>query len=156
MSTTSIATSTRPLARRWVGLQRAVAVGQVVVFASIMLLVRGQLIPPLAVAAGVFAAGALASLRAPRSGAVIVGGMSALWLASNIAFASQVIPDLLAVAESQIFVPTFAMNVLAVAGTLGLAGAVWRLPGRIAAYALWIAGAVLAVGALATVLARLA
>ncbi|QBI18469.1 hypothetical protein ER308_02070 [Egibacter rhizosphaerae] len=153
---TNAATGTpRPLAQGWVTLQRAVALGQVLVFTGIMLLVRGQLIPPLAVATALFAAAGLLSLRAPRTGAVTVGILAALWLASNVAFAAQVVPDLAAVSIIEIFVPTFAMNVLAIAGTLGLVGSLLRSTGMAARYIGWVVGAVLATGIATSLIAGL-
>lgn len=147
--------ATRSLDRRWVRLQRAIAVGEIIVFAGIMLFVQGRFIPPLAMAAGLFAAGALLSLRAPRAGAITVGVISILWLGLNIAFASQVIPDLLAVAVTEIFVPTFAMNVLAAAGSVGLVGSVRRASGTAAASTGWAGAGLLVAGIVVSVVAGL-
>lgn len=145
--------SNRPLDRRWVRLQRLVAAGEIVVFAAIMLFVRGQFIPPLAIASVLFASTAAVTLAAPRAGTIAVGLVSALWLGLNMAFASQVIPDLLAIGVTQIFVPTFAMNVLAAAGVIGLAGALRRAGGTVAAISQRAVITILAVGIAVSVVA---
>lgn len=147
----SAATSDPSLDARWVRLQRFVALGEVAVFAGIMLFVRGQFIPPLAVASLLFAAGAAATLRVRRAGAIAVGAISTLWLGSNIAFASQVIPDLLAIEVTEIFLPTFAMNVLAAAGVVGLVGALRRAQGTVAATTRSAAVALIGLGTAASV-----
>lgn len=145
--------SHRPLDRRWVRLQRLVATGEVVVFVAIMLLVRGRFIPPLAIASLLFAAGATVTVRWARAGAIVVGLMSTLWLGLNIAFASQVIPDLLAIEVTEIFVPTFAMNVLAGAGVMGMVGALRRVRGGVAAVTQFATVAIVAVATVASVVA---
>lgn len=148
-------TATTTRGRQWLRLQRGVAAGQILVFLGIMLLVRGQYIPPLAIAAGLFAAGAILSRFTARMGAIAIGVMSALWLAMNVAFSAQVVPDLRAVAVTEIFVPTFAMNVLALAGTIGLVGTLRRAPGKVATSTMRVAVALMAAGTVMSIVARL-
>lgn len=143
-----------PLDVRWIRLQQVVAIGEIAVFAGIMLLVRGRFIPPLAMASMLFAAGAAVTLRAARAGAITVGLVSTLWLGLNLAFASQVVPDLLAIQVTEIFLPTFAMNVLAAAGVVGLAGSLRRAGGTVAAVTRNVALGLVLLGAVASVLAR--
>lgn len=140
---------------RWIRLLRLVAVGELVVFVGIMLLVRRQFIPPLAVASALFATGAALTVVRPRVGATAIGCVATLWLGSNIAFASQVVPDLLAVDVVEIFLPTFAMNILAATGLVGLVGVLRRARGVVAVTTQRVAIALVGVGTVVSVMAGL-
>jgi hypothetical protein len=145
--------SDRALEAPWLRLQQAVAGGMIVVLAAPMVLVQGQVIPPLLVPAVLFAVALAVSILRARAGATTVGVLAALWLASQVANLPRVLPDLATPSASVLFLITVGMLVVPAVGTAGLIGVLRRASGRPALRIAQIALAAAVVAVVVTVIA---
>lgn len=107
---------------QWLTLQRAVAVGMVVVVLLPMVVVLKQVIPPLAVAGVLFAGAFILTWLRPRAGALGIGGLSGLWLLWQSINLPQVLPVLMRPSEAVFFLATLSTFVLPIAGLVGFVG----------------------------------
>ncbi len=116
------ATQIENLDVQWLTLQRAVAVGMVVVVLIPMVVVLQQVIPPLAVAGVLFAGAFILTWLHPHAGALGVGGLSGLWLLWQLVNLPQVLPVLTQPSEAVFFLATLSTLVLPIAGLVGFVG----------------------------------
>lgn len=128
---------------RWLALQRAVAIGMIVVLAAPMVLIARTFIPPLAIAGTLFAVALVLTWVRPRASAITIGLFASLWLLFQLLNLPQVVPDLTRPSATLFFLITVAMLVFGIAGLVGLVGVLRRLSGRIAVRTLQAVGAVM-------------
>ncbi|WP_227377963.1 hypothetical protein [Haladaptatus halobius] len=128
---------------QWLTLQRAVALGMVIVVLIPMVIVLQQVIPPLAVAGVLFGTAFALTWRRPRAAALAIGVVSVLWLLFQLANFSQVFSILTLPSETLFFLATLSTLVLPIAGLVGLLGLVMELSDTLAIRTLQATGIVL-------------
>jgi hypothetical protein len=145
----------RPLDRRWVRLQAVVAVGFAATGAAVML-VAGEVVPPVAVMSALFLAG-LALIRwRPRAGTIAVGVLAAVDLLFNLTSVWMLVGYWARPQDAIVFLINVAVPVLALAGTVGLVGSVRRSSGTVATRSLQVVAGLLVAGAVVAVVTGLA
>lgn len=142
----------RALDRRWLTLQRGVAVGMILTFVAVLLLAPHLLGVPL-VPASLFAVALALTWWRPRGAAIGIGILAALWLLTQIVTIRALLPDLARPDDTSLFVITLAMLVVPIAGVAGLIGLLRRGSGRLATTVLQAMGLVVLAGALIGVVA---
>lgn len=128
---------------QWLTLQRAVALGMVIVVLIPMVVVLQQVIPPLAIAGVLFGTAFAFTWLRPRAAALAIGVVSALWLLFQLANFSQVFSILTLPSETLFFFATLSTLVLPIAGLVGLLGLVMELSDSLAIRTLQATGLVL-------------
>lgn len=128
---------------QWLTLQRAVAIGMVIVVLIPMVIVLQQIIPPLAVAGVLFSTSFALTWFRPRAAALAIGVISALWLLFQLANFPQVLSILTLPSETLFFFATLSTLVLPIAGLVGLIGLVMDLSDTLAIRTLQATGIVL-------------
>lgn len=153
--TSQTATQIEDLDVQWLTLQRAVAVGMVIVVLIPMVVVLQQVIPPLAVAGVLFTGAFILTWLRPRAGALGTGVISGLWLLWQLVNLPQVLPVLMQPSEALFFLATLSTLVLPTAGLIGLAGLMTDLSDTFAIRTLQATGIVLLGGIVLALLAIL-
>jgi plastocyanin len=155
-SDTSTTAQRTPLDRRWVLLQAVVAAGIALTVTLVMTVVAGRIIPPLVVIAAVYLVGlGLIRIR-PRIGAITIGVLATLQVFSNLVNISQVVDGLTRPSPAGEFLATIVLQVLPIAGIVGLIGTLRHIQGGVAIRVLVGAGVLLGLGAVVTVTASVA
>lgn len=126
------AARTRGLDRSWLALLGSVGIGVIGLSLTLMTLIVGTFIPPLAVAS-VACSIALAIMRPrPRAAAITIGVVTLLNFAGALINVASLVSTLSNPEAGPLFAVTAAFQVVNVAGIIGLFGAITRAPGRLA------------------------
>lgn len=128
---------------QWLTLQRAVAIGMVIVVLIPMVVVLQQVIPPLAVAGVLFGTAFALTWFRPRAAALAIGVVSVLWLLFQLANFPQVFSILTLPSETLFFLATLSTLIFPIAGVIGLIGLVMDLSDTLAIWTLQATGIVL-------------
>ncbi|GAA5064010.1 hypothetical protein ACFFQF_18175 [Haladaptatus pallidirubidus] len=144
--TTQTPSQIQEASMQWLTLQRAVAIGMVIVVLIPMVIVLQQVIPPLAVAGVLFGTAFVFTWLRPRAAALAIGVVSVLWLLFQLSNFSQVFSILTLPSETLFFLATLSTLVLPIAGLVGLLGLVMELSDTLAIRTLQATGIVLLCG----------
>lgn len=144
---------TEEIDTQWITLQRVVAAAMIVTVSAPMVLVVGDIIPPLLIAGVLFAGGLALTWSRPRAGTIAVGVLTGVWMLLVLANPVLATDDLARPSMTVFFMMSLGMIVLPVVGLVGLVGVLRRASGRIAVRTLQALGIVLLGGLVLSVLA---